>query len=326
MTEDKIDISVVIPVYKNERFIDELYLRLKDTLSVVSNEFEIIFVNDASPENDWEIIRRITAKDNRVKGINLSRNFGQHYAITAGLDNVGGQWVVVMDGDLQDQPEEIKKMYDKVRQGYDIVLGKRVQRQDTFFKKMASKLFHIILNYFTDMRTDATVANYGIYNRKVIQAFRKIREQNRSFPIIIRWMGFHVAEVEVEHAKRSNSKSSYNYRKLRKLALDIIISHSNKPLRLAVKLGLTISFLAFLYAVWLVIRYLVWTIPVTGWTSLMVSLYLLGGLLLANMGILGIYIGKIFDESKKRPLYIIRETIGFEPEINTIDGSFKSTK
>jgi glycosyltransferase involved in cell wall biosynthesis len=319
MNENKIDISVVIPVYKNEPFIDELVSRLVAALGTIANDFEIIFVNDASPENDWEIIKKIATKDNRVKGINLSRNFGQHYAITAGLDNVCGQWVVVMDGDLQDQPEEIKKLYDKAKQGYDIVLGKRVHRQDNFLKKLSSKVFYIVLNYFTDMKTDATVANYGIYNRRVIQASRRIREQNRSFPMFIRWLGFRVSEVEVEHAKRPDRKSSYNYRKLRKLALDIIISHSNKPLKLVIKLGLFIAFCALCWTAWLVVRYLIWRVPVAGWTSVMVSIYLLGGLLFANIGVLGIYIGKIFDEAKKRPLYVIQETIGIEPETNIFD-------
>ncbi|NIM10827.1 MAG: glycosyltransferase [Candidatus Aminicenantes bacterium] len=310
MNEDKIDISVVIPVYKNERFIDELVSRLQVTLTTITNDFEIIFVNDGSPDNSWELIKGNAVNDPRVTGIRFARNFGQHTAITAGVDYCSGHWLVVMDGDLQDRPEEITKLYQKAREGYDVVFARRQVRKDKFFKKITSKLFYKILDRLVDGRTDPTVANFGIYSRKVVDYFKKMRERSRLFPLFIRWLGFKTAYVVVKHGERTSGKSAYNFSKKIKLALDTIISMSNKPLSLSIKLGFIIALISFLYGLILVIRYLGWGIPVLGWTSMMVSIYFLGGLLLSMAGILGLYIGKIFDEVKNRPLYVIDDIVG----------------
>ncbi len=265
-------------------------------------------VNDASPDNAWEVITTLSNKDKRVKGINLSRNFGQHYAITAGLDFANGKWVVVMDCDLQDQPEEIIKLYNKAIEGYDIVFGQRVQRKDSYFKRLGSKLFYKVYDYFTESKVDNSVANFSIISYKVVEKLRTLREQNRSYPLFINWVGFKRANINIEHAPREEGKSSYTFKKLVNLAIDSIVSQSNKPLRLSIQFGFIVSFISIIYALWLVIRYFIYSTPVEGWTSVMVSIYFIGGLLFANMGILGLYIGKTFDESKNRPLYIVKET------------------
>ena len=302
-------ISVVIPLYKCSAFIEELSNRLIKTLEKINHDFEIIFVNDASPENDWEVVTRLATTEKRIKGINLSRNFGQHYAITSGLDYANGEWVVVMDGDLQDVPEEIPKLHNKAMEGYEVVFARRVVRIDSFFKRFTSKLFYKLFDYFTDNKSDATVANFGIYSKIVILNFRKMNEQNRAFPLFVRWMGFNTTYVDIKHAGRKYGVSSYNYKKLFELAANIIISHSNKPLLLSIKFGLILSFLSFMYGIFIVIRKVLYNVPL-GWSSIMVSIFFIGGLIFANLGIIGLYLGKVFDETKNRPLYIIKEAVG----------------
>ena len=305
---NKIHISVVIPVYGCSTSLNQLYNRLEKTLSSITNNFEIIMVNDASPDNAWDTIKKLSQKDKRVKGLNLSRNFGQHHAITAGLDYACGDWVVVMDCDLQDQPEEIIRLYDKAMEGHDAVFGRRYQRKDRFFKKLGSKLYYKVYNYFTEgQQIDNTVAYFGIFSKQVIENFKNMKEQSRSILLFIRWMGFDIAYIDIEHAKRQAGTSSYNFRKLTELAFDRIIAHSNKPLRLFVKLGFSFSLLSFLYGIYTMIRYFLYGVSVEGWTTVIVSIYFVGGLLFANLGILGIYIGKIFNETKNRPLYIVKE-------------------
>ena len=306
-------ISIVTPIYGCGKVLNELYERLNTTLSTITENFEIIMINDASPDNAWETIKELSKKDIRVKGINLSRNFGQHYAITAGLDYAKGNWVVVMDCDLQDQPEEIIKLYNKAQEGYDIVFGRRAQRKDGFFKKLSSKFFYKVYDYFTESDTDNSIANFSILNQKVVKEFQKLTEQNRSYYLFINWLGFKKASINIEHAKRSEGKSSYTLKKLINLAIDSIVAQSNKPLRLSIKFGFIMAFFSLLYASWLVTRYFLFSIPVEGWTSMMVSFYFIGGLMFANMGFLGLYIGKVFDETKNRPLYVISE-ITFKDE------------
>ena len=305
---EPIQISVVSPIYGCKACLPELYERLVASLSQISPSFEIILVNDACPENSWECIELLCERDSRVKGINLSRNFGQHYAISAGLDHARGEWVVVMDCDLQDQPEEILKFYAKAQEGYDIVFGQRVNRKDSFFKKFGSAAFNRVLEYFTGSRHDNTIANFGIYAKKVIATINRYREQSRDFLLFARLVGFKKAVIEIEHAPRAHGESSYTLSKLIRLAIDSIVSHSNKPLRLCIKLGFFIAMASMGFAFWLILRYFFYHTPTEGWTSLMVSMFFMFGLLFAVIGIVGLYIGKIFDEVKQRPLYIIGET------------------
>lgn len=303
-----IHISVITPVYGCCNSLNILYERLKKTLSTITDDFEIIMVNDASPDDAWETITKLATQDTRVKGINLSRNFGQHYAITAGLDYAEGDWVVVMDCDLQDQPEEITKLYNKAKEGYDVVFGRRVDRKDNFFKRLTSKLFYKIYDYFTESNVDNSIANFSIISNKVLNSLRKLKEQNRSYPLFVNWLGYNRTNINIEHASRADGKSTYTIEKLINFAIDSIVSQSNKPLKLSIKFGFLLSFLTMFYAIWLVIRYFMYGTIVEGWTSVMVSLYFIGGLIFANIGILGLYIGKIFDETKNRPLYIVSET------------------
>ncbi len=304
----KYHISVVTPVYGCSNSLEQLYIRLNRVLSSITSSFEIIMVNDASPDSAWESIKELAAQHKEVKGINLSRNFGQHRAITAGLDFADADWVVVMDCDLQDQPEEILKLYKKAQEGYDVVFGQRTQRKDSSLKRYVSKIFYKIYNYFTESKIDSSVANFSIISSKVVQQLRMIREQNRSYPLFVNWVGFKKCNIEIEHANRVDGKSSYTLRKMVDLAVDSIVSQSNKPLKLSIKFGFLVSMFSLFCATWLIIRYFLYSIPVEGWTSVMVSIYFIGGLIFANMGILGLYIGKTFDEVKNRPLYLIEDS------------------
>ena len=305
---NKIDISIVTPVYGCGRSLDTLYLRLEKTLSKITSDFEIIMVNDASPDNAWETIKLLAQKDPRVKGINLSRNFGQHKAINVGLNYTQGDWVVVMDCDLQDQPEEILKLYSKAQEGYDIVFGRRTNRKDKFLKKLASKLFYKVYNYLTEYDVDPLIANFSIVSNKVVENFRKLSNQHKPYRSTIKWLGFKDTDIEIIHANREEGESSYNFKKLMLLAGDNIISQSNKPLKLSIKIGFLISFFSASYAFYLIFKYFMSGILVAGWTSVIVSIYFVGGLLFMNLGFIGLYIGKIFEETKNKPLYIIDET------------------
>jgi len=300
-------ISVVTPAYKCAESLKELHRRLVLTLDKITPDYEIIMVNDASPENDWAVIREICALDKRVKGINFSRNFGQHFAISAGLDYTQGEWVVVMDADLQDQPEEIAKLYNKALEGYEIVLCRRQNRKDGLFKRITSKVFSKIYGYFIEQEVDSSIANFGIYQAKVIDSVRRMKEHSRCFPVFISWLGFNKAYIDVEHSERFAGTTAYNMRRMVNLAIDIIVSQSNKPLKLSIKVGVLISLAAFLFGLWIVVRVFYFGSIVEGWASLMVSVWFIAGLLFANMGLLGLYIGKIFDESKNRPIYVIKD-------------------
>lgn len=303
-----VHISVVTPVYGCKDCLQSLYQRLTTTLSKITEDFEIIMVNDASPDDAWPVIKALAAQDERVRGVNLARNFGQHYAIAAGLDYVQGDWTVVMDCDLQDQPEEIPKLYDKAQEGYEQVVAVREHRKDNFFIRLTSKLFYYVFNYLSDKTLDNRVANFGIYSRKVIDSVRRYKEKDRSFGLLVTLVGFKRSKVKVKHGLRSIGQSSYDFKKRLNLAIDHILSHSNKPLLLVVKIGFIFSFLAALYTIWLVTRYFIWSDIVEGWTSVMVSLFFLSGLIVSVIGMVGIYIGKIYNEVKERPLYIVDET------------------
>jgi dolichol-phosphate mannosyltransferase len=299
-------ISVVIPVYKAEKILDELYRRLRAALETVSPAFEIVLVEDCGGDRSWEVIERLAQADPRVVGLQFSRNFGQHYGITAGLDQCRGDWVVVMDCDLQDAPEEIPRLYAKAREGYDVVLALRGKRQDPLLKRATSWLYYRLFSYLADLDIDGDSGNFRIMSRQVVQNFVRMREQLRFFGGHVQWMGFPTTGIQVQHAERAEGTSTYTFAKLWRLAMDTILAYSDKPLRMAAKLGMTMAAVSLAVGLYLLVSSLVQRSPIAGWSSLIVSLYFIGGLIIGILGILGIYLGKAFDETKKRPLYIVR--------------------
>jgi len=298
-------ISVVIPVYKAEKCLGELYDRLRRSLETISKDFEIVLVEDCGGDRSWNMITDLARRDHRIKGFQLSRNFGQHYAITAGLDHCNGDWVVVMDCDLQDRPEEIPRLYARALEGYEIVLARRGKRRDSVIKRVTSWLFYKTFAYLADIDYDAQAGNFRIISRKVVDSFRIMREQLRFFGALINWMGFSTTSIEVQHAERLEGKSTYTFKKLRRLAVETIIAYYDKPLRLTIKFGFLMSFISFVFGSHILWRAAVHGSAVVGWSSLIVSLYFIGGIIIATLGIIGIYLGKTFDEAKKRPLYLI---------------------
>ena len=288
-------ISVIVPVYKAENCLDELYQRLKAALETISPAFEIILVEDCGGDASWQVIERLTTADARVRGIQFSRNFGQHYGITAGLDFCQGDWAVVMDCDLQDRPEEIPRLYAKAMEGYDIVLARRGERQDRWLKRTTSGAFYRMFSYLADIEYDGEVGNFRIMSRQVVNSFQQMREQLRFFGGLVQWLGFPTASITVEHAERHEGQSSYTFAKLWKLASETIIAYSDKPLRIGVRFGFGMAALAFGYGLYILGHALIYGSPIPGWNSLIVSLYFIGGIIIAMLGIIGIYLGKAFD-------------------------------
>ena len=316
-----VTISIVSPVYKAEKIIDELVKRIVDSVSKITGEFEIILVEDGSPDSSWSVIERNCKRDNRIKGIKLSRNFGQHHATTAGLDCSSGSWVVILDCDLQDLPEEIPKLYIKAQEGYDVVLARRVERKHGWIKQLTSQVFYKVFNFLTDMNYDGQVGGFKIFSRKVVDNLKLMREQHRFVNGLVEWMGLSTASVDVKHGERYEGKSTFTYKKLFGLAVDIITSYSDKPLRIATGFGLTLSFISFLYGAYILVRGVLVGSPVQGWISLMVSLYFLSGIIITILGIVGIYIGKTFSEVKRRPLYVVSEVLGLNDLIDSVSDS-----
>lgn len=272
--------------------------------------YEIILVDDRSPDNSWEVMKQLSTKFPEVKSIRLSRNFGQHPAIVAGLSHVKGDWVVVMDCDLQDQPKEISKLYNKALEGYDIVLASRKLRQDGFFKKLFSKLFYKVFNYLSGIDVNSEVANFGIYHRKVISSVLKIEDYIKFFPLFVKWVGYRATTVSVEHREREFGSSSYNFVKLFSLAFNTIISFSDKPLKIFTVLGFLISFVSVLFGFYFFIEALSGEIKEPGFSSLIISIWLLSGIIISTVGIVGLYLGKTFNQTKNRPVFIIDEIHG----------------
>ena len=227
-------LSIVSPVYRAEKILPVLVQRITQAVSAITTDFEIVLVDDRSPDNSWAVIETLARDNPQIKAIRLSRNFGQHYAITAGLDHAKGEWIVVMDCDLQDRPEEIPVLYQKALEGFDIVLARRAVRKDKFAKRLFSKYFYKVLSYLSGSEQDASVANFGIYNRKVTDAIRQMRESIRYFPTMVQWVGFRAAKIEVQHDERFEGETSSNLRKLMRLASDIILAFSDIPLRILI--------------------------------------------------------------------------------------------
>ncbi|HRI20649.1 MAG TPA: glycosyltransferase family 2 protein [Panacibacter sp.] len=302
------EISVISPVYQAEQIVKELCKRLLSILPAITNEYEIILVEDGSSDKSWNEIESICIKHKEVKGIKLSRNFGQHNAISAGLRLASGNWIVVMDCDLQDDPSEILNLYNKTKEGFDIVLAQRAVRQDSKMKKITSKWFYKFYSYFTDTQQDETLANFGIYKNDVIKSVNQIGDHERVFPTLVQWVGFKKAKISVGHNQRFAGKSTYNFSKLFSLAFRMIISFSDKPLRIALLIGSFVSFASFCFGIFYFIEAISGRITEPGYASIIISIWFLGGTILFFIGVLGLYIGKIFEKVKNRPNYIIEQT------------------
>jgi B-glycosyltransferase, glycosyltransferase family 2 protein len=275
----------------------------------IGEDYEIILVDDRSPDNSWEVMKVLSSQNSKIKSIRLSRNFGQHSAIFAGLTKTKGDWVVVMDCDMQDQPKEIAKLYKKALEGYDIVLGQRENRKDKFLKKLSSKLFYKVFNYLSGGHFNNEIGNFGIYRKKAIDSILNINDYIKFFPLFINWVGFKSVSIPIEHGEREEGKSSYSISRLLKLAFNAIISFSDKPLRLFINFGLGISILSFVLGIYYLYLSITHKITQPGFSSLILSIWFLSGIIISCIGIVGVYLGKTFDQAKGRPTFIIDEEV-----------------
>jgi dolichol-phosphate mannosyltransferase len=302
-------ISVVSPVFQAAEIVPYLVDELRVALDNLTDSYEIILVDDRSKDRSWDSIKAQCNEDRRVKGLRLSRNFGQHCAITAGLSHAKGDWVVVMDCDLQDRPDQIHCLYSKANEGFDIVYARRRSRQDSKRRRLYSRFFYFLFSYLTDTEQDPSIANFGIYNKKVIKAILNMNDQIRYFPAMVQWVGFRSTSVDVDHAARMQGTSTYNLRKMIRLAVNNIISFSDKPLRLVAQGGLILSCLSIMTGLIFLLFYLLGLIKVAGYASLIISIWLTSGINIFVLGLVGIYVGKAFEKVKNRPLYILDEVL-----------------
>lgn len=305
-------LSIVSPVYKSEVIVDELVKRIHQEVSKITEDYEILLVDDGSPDESWIKIEEHCKLDGRVKGIKLSRNFGQHYAITAGLEYSKGERVIVMDCDLQHDPVYIKDLVAAANKGYEVVYTVVDARLHPLIKNLFSKFFFFLFNLLTDSNTASkNVGSYSLLSRKVIDAFCRHKDHHRHYLLIVRLLGFRSTQVPIIHNSRKKGKSSYTFTKLITHAIDGITSQSNKLLHIIVTFGFIFVFGSFVSALIIIYQYSHHGF-LPGWTSLIVIILLCTGVILVSLGVIGIYISKIFDQVKNRPLYLVDQLINFD--------------
>ena len=301
-------LSVVIPVYNESSLIDELVKRVKTNVQLITDDYEIIIVDDGSQDNTWNLLENEAKTENRVKGIKFSRNFGHHYAISAGLHYSDGEWVVVMDGDLQDRPEVIPDLYKKALEGFDVVFVSRQNRPENLYYRIAQKIFYWILRSLSGVDFDSRQANFSIINKKVVKAYERFSENARFYGSTVKWLGYKRSFIFADHGVRHSGKPSYTIKKRVKLASDIILSFSERPLRGSIYFGLIMSLISFFSAGLIIYNSIKFGYAVVGWASLITTIFFTSGLILIIIGISAIYIGEIFKQVKNRPLYIVDKT------------------
>ena len=312
------ELSVVVPVYNEEQNVPELYSRLTAVLSATVASYEIVMVDDGSRDRSWEIVRQLRESDSRVKGVRFSRNFGHQMAFTAGLDHISGEAVVIMDADLQDPPELIPELVAKWRDGNDVVYAVRAKRQgETFFKLASAAAFYRVLSRMTRVSIPVDTGDFRLMSRKAVEAFRRLPERHRFTRGLVAWLGYRQIGVRYIRAPRLAGETKYPLRKMLRLAGDAITSFSYVPLRLASWLGSAIVAISMVAgAVVLVSR--LQGAGGTGWKLAAAGLAFLSGVQLLGLGAMGEYVGRIHDEAKQRPLYLVDELLGLTaPEPST---------
>lgn len=267
--------------------------------------YELILVDDRCPKHSWQTITDLAEHDHAITGVRLSRNFGQHPAIQAGLSQVRGAWIVVMDCDLQDRPEEVPRLWAKALEGFDVVRAKRLNRNDPRYRRLMSSAFYAVLSYLTDTRQNPEFSNFGIYSRQVIDVVTQWQEESKYFPAIVSWVGFSQSTLTVEQDRRFSGPSSYTFVKLVKLGVNVIVGFSDKPLKLVMVAGFAMALLSFGMALFILVSHLMGFLTVEGWASIALSLWFLAGCLLFALGLTGLYVGRILVEVKGRPSFII---------------------
>lgn len=309
-------ISLVAPMYNESEMIDEFFKQIKPILNQVSQNWEIVCVNDGSKDDTLEKLLVHHKEDSRIKIVNFSRNFGKEAGTTAGIDFTTGHAVIPIDADLQDPPELILEMVEKWREGFKVVLATRTERkEDTWLKRTSALTFYNLISSMSDIKIPKNTGDYRLMDRQVVDALKQLPEKTRFMKGIFAWLGFPTTSIYFERPQRFAGETSWSFWKLWKFALDGIFSFTTIPLQIWTYLGAMFSFIAFLYGSFLTFRTLSFGVDVPGYTSIMVAILFLGGVQLISLGIIGEYVGRIYTETKNRPTYIVYQAIGFAPEV-----------
>jgi len=302
------EISVISPVYLAEKIVPEFVKRVAEEVSSFATEFEIILVDDCGPDSSWEEIKKQCKRHAFVKGIKLSRNFGQHYAVSAGVARAKGDNIVLMDCDLQDDPKDISKLLKERKNGFEVVFTKRIKRRHGIFKTLIADTYNKLFSLFSGGDYHINAGSLVLFSKRVGKEFNKLKDRDRLYLQMLKWIGFSSTVVSVEHHNRFEGKSSYNFSKLLKIGIQGWTSHSDKLLKFSVYIGVLLSFISFIVGISIIIKYFFYNLQ-PGWPSIIVTILFSTGLILLSIGVMGLYIGKIFEQSKNRPLYIIDEEI-----------------
>lgn len=318
MNSSTIKYSIIIPVFNEEQVIEHTYERLKIVMDSTGETYELLFINDGSRDSTVDILKRLGETDNHIKVIDFSRNFGHQIAITAGMDFAKGDAVIIIDADLQDPPELILEMIEKWKSGYDVVYAKRTARKgETFFKKQTAALFYRTLRAMTDIEIPIDTGDFRLIDRKVCEQMQNVHEKNRFVRGLVSWVGFKQTAVEYERDERYAGETKYPLKRMLKLSIDGITSFSYKPLKMANYLGVALSSIGFIYMLVVLYQKLFTKTTITGWSSIIVIQLFFSGIILMMLGVVGEYIGRIYDEAKNRPLYIVRDVYSIENHTNS---------
>ncbi|NEP04521.1 MAG: glycosyltransferase family 2 protein [Okeania sp. SIO2G4] len=314
--EKKVQLSIVVPFYNEEPNIDYLFERLISVLKPLEMTYEIICINDGSKDNTLKLLVEYHQRNSLIKVVNFSRNFGKEIAITAGIDYTVGDAVIPIDADLQDPPELIVEMIAKWREGYDVVYATRRSRQgESWIKKFTAQRFYRTIQGLTPVEIPPDTGDFRLMDRKVVEALKKLPETNRFMKGLFSWVGYQQTSILYDRGLRFKGETKWNYWQLWNLAIEGITAFSSIPLKIWSYIGISISLISFIYASFLVIRTLIFGIDVPGYASLIVAILFLGGMQLLSLGILGEYLGRVHEEVKRRPLYLVRESYGFENQM-----------
>jgi dolichol-phosphate mannosyltransferase len=303
-------LAAVVPVLNEEENVAELARRICSAFEQISPDYTLMFVDDGSTDRTWENLQKLAAAEQRISALRLSRNFGQHQAITEGLRMVDAEWTVIMDGDLQDRPELIPTLYGKAAEGYDVVFVERRNRPESWLYLAAQRTFYAVLRTLTDGTYNERRGNFSIISRRVLHQYQRFEEVNPFFGGLVQWLGFRHASIEADHGRRYGGRTSYTLARRVRFARNIILSFSTRPLDITLGIGLVVTVLALAFGAFTLLRALFFGYVVQGWASLMVSIYFLGGVQMVMIGMVGLYVGRIATEVKFRPPAVVAEQIG----------------
>lgn len=302
-------VSVVIPVYNNKEYLETLVKEIDKTLSKAKKKYEIIFVDDRSPDKSWDVLAELAKENSNVFAFRLNRNHGQHIALAAGIRESRGEWVITMDGDMQDHPRAISRLLEKAEEGYDIVLSSYKSPEQTLIRKISNYLFALLIYIISGDKIRYNTGSLTLFSRKVADAYNSVNERYRHHLQVLYWLKFRTGYIVYTKYKRTSGNSSYNFSALVVHAFNAIFFHQNRLLYFIAILGMAVTVFSLVFGVYVIYMYLFYT-PPSGWTSLSLLISTLGGITIFSLGVVGIYLGKIFEQTKNRPLYAVDKRAG----------------